>query len=180
MNLVEPDVRHLAESGADTLVLFTFEQDFPFRGFVGELDWYLRGELSQAYRKGFSGGMSGETLLVPCRNPWGLERVLILGLGPRERFSDSLFRTALVQGVSQAMGLHAKTLALDLSSSSTTGSLPHGQLMARCAWEVFEELQPSQRLTLMVPGSEHGTFRDVFQRASGTPRPPHSALRSPD
>lgn len=85
----------------------------PLRGAAGLLDWRLNGRLSQLVREGRLQGDAGEKLLFfTTRVPW--RRVLTIGVGSTNGFSEDAFRTSLKTIFDTFRGLGIKSVGLAL------------------------------------------------------------------
>ncbi|MCS6798796.1 MAG: hypothetical protein NZ898_09735 [Myxococcota bacterium] len=71
-----------------------FEDDLPFAGALGLVDWRLAGALSRLVIRGRLVGRRGERWLLPGRPRLGVDRLLVVGLGAREEASEASLREA--------------------------------------------------------------------------------------
>jgi len=96
IGFIAPDLRRiqgLPRGGA--LALFRFAEMRPLGGVNGLVDWRLLGRLSRLVIDGFLTGAPDESLLFPLGGRLPQDRLLLLGLGQRERFGEHVFRRAL-------------------------------------------------------------------------------------
>jgi Cytosol aminopeptidase family, N-terminal domain len=75
-------------SGVDTLCLFIAEDERPLSGVSGLSDWRLCGQLSRVLVNGFFSGAADDSMLLPSAGRIGPSRLVVFGLGRRERLSD--------------------------------------------------------------------------------------------
>jgi hypothetical protein len=75
-------------SGVDTLCLFVAEDERPLSGVSGLSDWRLCGQLSRLLVDGFFTGAADDSVLLPTNRRIGPGRIVVFGLGRRERLSD--------------------------------------------------------------------------------------------
>jgi hypothetical protein len=75
-------------SGVDTLCLFVAEDERPLSGASGLSDWRLCGQLSRLLVDGFFTGAADDSVLLPSNGRIGPGRIVVFGLGRRERLSD--------------------------------------------------------------------------------------------
>ncbi len=102
---------------ADVAILPWFEDERPFQGLLGLLDWRRDGSLSALAREGVARGTLGEAVLLPARPGLPVERLVLLGCGPRTTFDAD---TAL------ACGTRAAQISLGLRPASVVVAMPTG------------------------------------------------------
>jgi Cytosol aminopeptidase family, N-terminal domain len=89
LTLHEPSLETLdGLSGVDTLCLFIAEDERPLSGVSGLSDWRLCGQLSRLLVNGFFSGAADDSMLLPSAGRIGPSRLVVFGLGRRERLSD--------------------------------------------------------------------------------------------
>lgn len=96
IGFIAPSLRRLQglpRGGA--LGLFRFAELRPLAGVTGLVDWRLLGKLSRLVIDGFATGEPDESLLFPLGGRLPQDRLLLLGLGQRERFGEHAFRRAV-------------------------------------------------------------------------------------
>ncbi|MBU0505107.1 MAG: M17 family peptidase N-terminal domain-containing protein [bacterium] len=71
---------------AEIIVLMHYEDDVPFKNFLGVLDWRINGRLSEIVKLNKFHGSAKEKLLIPSENRFKANEVLILGLGKKALF----------------------------------------------------------------------------------------------
>jgi hypothetical protein len=114
LRFVAPDLRRLDDAQAEVVACGMWEDERPLTGLAGLLDWRLAGKLSKLARDGFIEGKLEEVLFVPGRPRLGFDKVILLGLGPREGFGDGAFRTVVDRLVATLEGLHVKRALVEL------------------------------------------------------------------
>jgi hypothetical protein len=114
LKFAPPDLRRLDELRAEALCLPFFEDERPFRGTSGLLDWRLRGQLSKLRIRGRIRGRSGERVLLPGRPLTSFDKLFLIGLGPREGFDDARGQAACVDIVAILDACRARTAAVVL------------------------------------------------------------------
>jgi hypothetical protein len=114
LRFVAPDLRRLDDAQAEVVACGIWEEERPLGGLAGLLDWRLAGKLSRLARDGFLRGKLDEVLFVPGRPRLPFDKVLVLGLGRRDQFGDSAFRTAVRRLVATLEGLHARRAIVEL------------------------------------------------------------------
>jgi hypothetical protein len=114
LRFVAPDLRRLDETDAELVACGVFQDERPFRGLAGLLDWRLRGKLSRLARQGFVVGALGEAVLLPVRPRVTADKLLLVGLGERGAFDAKVFRAALDRTLDAIAGLAVKTAIVEL------------------------------------------------------------------
>ncbi len=98
------------QAKADALLLGMF-QDTGLAGDAAEVDALLGGAIAKAKeRKQFNGEMK-ELLSISSLGKLGYDRILLVGLGPKDKYTAEILRRACAAGAKAARGLGAKTLA---------------------------------------------------------------------
>jgi hypothetical protein len=122
---VEPLVRALLDgvqseraggerSRADLAVVPVFSDERPLLGLAGLLDWRGSGCLSAVVRSGFCSSAPREQVLLPCDRRLPVDRLVLVGLGPREHYDEARARALAEQLVHVAVGLGALTVLIAL------------------------------------------------------------------
>jgi hypothetical protein len=96
---------------ADLAVAGVFEADRPLRGDAGRADWRL---LSELMSRGAFSGRAGEAILVPTDGRLRAERLLVVGLGERNRAESRLAEDLAEEATSRAVELGAASLVVSL------------------------------------------------------------------
>ena len=73
----------------ELLFLVHFENDVPFHGLLGLLDWRLNGRLSQLVQESHFMGKAKEKVLLPAEHRFRAQKLIVCGLGQKEQFRDS-------------------------------------------------------------------------------------------
>ncbi len=81
ITIVHQDLEHLDRLEADTLLLFLPDEEGPFAGFAGLVDWRLTGGLSRYLIKGWLRGEMGKSYLMPAAGRLPVQRLLGIGIG---------------------------------------------------------------------------------------------------
>ena len=88
---VPPSLRRLDSLQSDALAMSFFEDERPFRGTLGFVDWRLCGFLSKQRFSERIAGQLGEVTLIPSQGRLTFEKLFVFGLGYRDDFDDSVF-----------------------------------------------------------------------------------------
>lgn len=118
VRFVPPDLRRLDEVSAEVVVACIFEDERPFRGLAGLMDWRLSGRLSRLARSSFVRGAMGEAMIVPARPRLPFDKLLLMGAGARGSFDPSTFHAVLERILDALAGLQAKKALIELPGRS--------------------------------------------------------------
>jgi hypothetical protein len=119
------------ENAPETLVLPFFSDERPLRGAAGLCDWRLCGRLSRLLAAGRVAGKLGEATMYPPGRRLPFARLVLVGLGPADRFDERAATEAakLIDGKMKKLGV--ARYALVPPGRST------GRLSARRALELY-------------------------------------------
>jgi hypothetical protein len=121
------------DGAPETLVLPFFADERPLRGAAGLCDWRLCGRLSRLLQSSRVAGKWGETTLYPPGRRLPFQRLLMVGLGPADRFDEKAARDASRLIADKMAKLGQTRYALVPPGRST------GRLSARRALEIYLE-----------------------------------------
>lgn len=93
-----------------------FADERPLQGLAGLMDWRRSGRLSGLVRSGFCTGAAGERVLMPGCAGLPVERLVLVGLGPRSEFDAEAARRVAGDLVATATGLSAERVLVALPS----------------------------------------------------------------
>ncbi len=119
IRFLAPDLTHLDALKCEAILAPFFSDERPLCGALGLLDWRLCGFLSRAILRGEITGAVGETVLVPLRPRFTVDKLFLFGLGASAEFTkDSLVpaTTRMLEVVARAK---VRTTALVLPGRST-------------------------------------------------------------
>lgn len=114
LHFVPPELRRLDETPTEVLVCHLFADERPPRGVAGLLNWRLSGKLDRLIEAGFVKGALGEVLLLPGRPRLSADKVLLFGLGPRQRFDDEAYGRVAKHVLSALVDLCVRTAVVEL------------------------------------------------------------------
>jgi hypothetical protein len=110
----DPDRRGAERARVDLGVVPVFSDERPLLGLAGLIDWRGSGCLSAVLRSGFCSASLREQLLVPCDRRLPVDRLVLVGLGPRDQYDEPRARALAEQSVRVAIGLAAPTVLIAL------------------------------------------------------------------
>lgn len=106
---------------ADTLIVNLFEDVTHPSGATGALDQALDGAIRELITNGDLTGKAGEVGVVYPRGRIPAKRVLVVGLGKREKFDLEAARRASGNAIQKARDLHAKQVATIVHGAGVAG-----------------------------------------------------------
>jgi hypothetical protein len=101
-------------SRVDLGVVPVFSDERPLLGLAGLIDWRGSGCLSTIVRSGFCSSALREQVLLPCDRRLPIDRLVLVGLGPREHYDEARARAMAEQSVRIALGLGSPTVLIAL------------------------------------------------------------------
>jgi hypothetical protein len=114
ISFIAPTIRRLENASSDLAVLYCFEEMRPFQGITSLVDWRLHGHLSRMVIEGFFTGKLGVPLLVPLERQLPQQYLLLLGIGRRGTFDETVCREALCRTFEIGRGLKITKIAMSL------------------------------------------------------------------
>ncbi len=112
-----PDADGAQRVHADVGIIPWFDDERPFQGLLGLLDWRRDGSLSSLARDGVALGTWKELVLLPAGPGLPVERIVLLGCGDRERFDAE---------AAASIGARAARVAIELRPRSVVIGMPTG------------------------------------------------------
>jgi hypothetical protein len=123
LRFTTPSLRRLDLAGTEVLVAPVTEDERPPHGVAGLVDFRLAGRISKLLQRGFATGKLGEVLLVPGRPKLPFDKILLFGIGPTDRFGESVFRRVVEQMLATLENLRARTAVVELPGRQK-GAIP--------------------------------------------------------
>jgi hypothetical protein len=99
---------------AELIVLLQFEDDVPFQGLVGLLDWRINGRLSRCVLDHHYSGRAREALLLPAEGRLKAHEIVILGLGRKEAFEQAFVGQVIDHLLNMVAGMKVKQVCLSV------------------------------------------------------------------
>jgi hypothetical protein len=151
------DLKSLDDTGVELVACGIWRDRRPFSGLAGLLDWRLAGKLSRLAREGFLVGEVGEALFVPGRPRTPFDKVLVLGLGPKEGFSEAAFSAVLDKLLAALEGLRIRRAVVELPGRADGAFAAEaaaqmvldrvGDAPAHDAWWLVDDVDAAPRVT---------------------------------
>ena len=156
----------LARTSADVAVTGFFRDQRPLPGGAGLADWRLCGWLSDLLEAARMRGDVGEGVLVLTHGRLRATRLLLIGLGARNRFGSDGHRLAVRDAVLRVLQLGVASAALDLPAPQAD---PSPERIARGLLEgAFEALEqrPARVLLRLVASGWSARLRNALEQAA--------------
>jgi hypothetical protein len=118
-----------------------FADERPLQGLAGLMDWRRSGWLSSLLRSGFCSGRVGERVLMPGGPGLPVDRVVLLGLGPRAEFDAEAAARAARDLVEVALGVGALRVLVALPAH---GERRPAELLFAALTEAIEEVEQAR------------------------------------
>ena len=158
LRFLEPDLRKLDGANVELCACSIWSDERPVRGLAGLVDWRLGGRVSALLRSGFFSGEPGEALLVPGKPHVPFEKVLVVGLGVRETFSEARFREGVLHIASALERLRIRRAVVELPGRGIGAIEPEpaitwtlecvGASPDHDAWWIVEPVADQKRIEL--------------------------------
>jgi hypothetical protein len=165
---VDPPGRATSESlgversRVDLGVVPVFSDERPLLGLAGLIDWRGSGCLSKLVRSGFCSSTMREQVLLPCDRRLPVDRLVLVGLGPREHYDEAHARALAEQSVRVALGLGSPTVLIALPSHGRDRTLT--EVAFQCLISTIQEREQAQEQArereLSVPGEAEAAQGD--------------------
>lgn len=138
---------------SEILVLGFFQDARPLAGLAAEVDWIHNGILSRLILHSKIRGVLGETTLLATQRKLHAHKVLVIGLGKKEKFTDQALQEVYSRIYQILLQLHIHDCAVELFSSAD--STLEG---TKAVEAILQHLStdPSRRfeMTFLVPDEE--------------------------
>ncbi|MFH1539897.1 MAG: leucyl aminopeptidase [bacterium] len=118
---IDVKVMNLIEFRGDALIVNLFEKLKKPGGATAAADSAIGGVISRKIKNGEFTGKLGETLAVPAGKGLGVENVIVVGLGNREKFDLDTVRKASAAAAQKCETLKARTAATILHGAGAGG-----------------------------------------------------------
>jgi hypothetical protein len=166
------DTESLARVGADVAVAGFFRDQRPLRGGAGLADWRLCGWLSNLLLASRASGELGEAVLATTHGRLRAPRLLLVGLGPRARFSADAHCAAVRASMLRVLDLGAASTAIDLpppAGEANESAMATGIVDGAC--DALDTRTARLLLRVVaVPGSAARMRNAVERAAAARPR----------
>jgi len=115
-------VQDITEYRGDVLIVNLFEGVEKPSGATGAVDKALGGAVSKLIARGEFKGKRGETAVLPGAGKVGAERVVVVGLGKKEKFERDIIRLAAAESLKKAESIKAEKVGTILHGAGAGGT----------------------------------------------------------
>jgi len=115
VKVILKDIKKLS---TEALIVGFHEDVRPLKGFAGELDWLFCGSLSALILANKLRGSLGETALLTSRGKVDVQKIFMVGLGPRNGINWTTLRSVARNAASSAVGAGVRSAAIEYFPSS--------------------------------------------------------------
>ncbi|GAB4159280.1 MAG: leucyl aminopeptidase [Candidatus Promineifilaceae bacterium] len=144
----------IQDTAADTLIVNLFQGVTTPAGATGAVDRALGGAISELIAAGDLTGKVGEVGVFYPRGAIPAQRVLVVGLGAREKFSLDGVRRAAAAGIRRARELQARQVATivhgagiaNLDAAAATQATVEGSLLAHYRFDAPKQREASNEI----------------------------------
>jgi len=103
---------------SEALIVGFYEDVRPLKGVAGELDWLLCGSLSALILRNKLRGSLGDVALLTSQGKLSVQKIFLVGLGPRARLSPLTLRSAAITAAASALGAGVRSAVLEYGASA--------------------------------------------------------------
>jgi hypothetical protein len=102
----------------EALIVGFYEDVRPLKGVAGELDWLLCGSLSALILTKKLRGSLGDVALLTSQGKAPVQKIFMVGLGPRSGMTPETLRSAARNAATSAVGAGVRSAAIEYFPSS--------------------------------------------------------------
>ncbi|HEX7479809.1 MAG TPA: M17 family peptidase N-terminal domain-containing protein [Polyangiales bacterium] len=162
VRFLSPEWKHLDALKCEAILAPFFSDERPLCGALGLIDWRLSGFVSKMIVRGFVGGELGETVLVPLRPGFSIDKLFLFGLGPQAEFGPDSLLPATVRMFDVVSRAKVRTTAIVLPGRSTERSAPVAAMESFVAAGALHSNQ--DEVILLEPASAQKEMAPIVQR----------------
>jgi len=115
-------LKDLKKLATEALIVGFYEDVRPLKGVAGELDWLLCGSLSALILTKKLRGSLGDVALVTSQGKVPVQKIFMVGLGPRNGMTPATLRSAARNAATTAVGAGVRSAAIEYFPSP---DMPH-------------------------------------------------------
>jgi len=115
-------LKDLKKLATEALIVGFYEDVRPLKGVAGELDWLLCGSLSALILSNKLRGSLGDVALVTSQGKVPVQKIFMVGLGPRNGMTPATLRSAARNAATTAVGAGVRSAAIEYFPSP---DMPH-------------------------------------------------------
>ena len=99
----------------ELLILLHYEEEVPFHGYLGLVDWRTNGKLSHLVQENKFIGKAKEMVLMPSEKRFRAERLIVMGLGGKGNFEEAFVGQVIDYVFQTASQMKTSQVCLSLS-----------------------------------------------------------------
>ncbi len=134
----------------------------PPSGVLGLIDWRMCGFVSRMIVRGLLSGARGETVLVPLRPRFTVDKLFVFGLGPRSEFTEDALVPTVTRMLEVVSRAKVRTTALVLPGRDKGGITPALAMESFVAASVIHSEQ--DEVILLEPPDAQKEMEPIVQR----------------
>ena len=160
------DAESLARVGADVAVAGFFRDERPLRGGAGLADWRLCGFVSRLLAAEHARGDAGDAVLTTTHGRLRAPRLLLMGLGTRQRHGVEAHRLAVERAVARVLDLGAGSAALDVPAPAAAGLDAIAEAIVEGACAALDPRTARLLLRVVPSAGNAGRMRTALEAAA--------------
>lgn len=99
----------------ELLILLHYEEEVPFHGYLGLVDWRVNGKLSHLVQENKFIGKAKEMVLMPSEKRFQADKLIVMGLGVKRSFEETFVGQVIDYVFQTASQMKASQVCLPLS-----------------------------------------------------------------
>jgi len=172
--------RPLERAEGEIAVVGFFTDERPLRGGAARADWRLCGGLSRRIENGDLSGKSGEALLIGCGRALRAPRLMLLGLGERQRFDQLRVSDETQLALDRCLKLGCTRIAFAPLGIAADDIPRHAGALVAGIGAAWESIERPMTVHLCVPGREIAAVERALTEASRAADIPEITVRVPE
>ena len=162
VKVILKDLKNLA---AEALIVGFYEDVRPLKGVAGELDWLLCGSLSALLLSKKLSGSLGDVALVTSQGKVPVQKIFMVGLGPRNGMTPATLRSAARNAATAAVGAGVSSAAIEYFPSP---DMLHDNGMS-ALYQGLNEVAGGSSLDVVVLASDAATYEQISRSLKEPP-----------
>ena len=174
IEFIDTNLHEVDEIEVQTMIVSAFQEERPFYGMAGLIDWRLCAEFSKLAINNFLTSELGEAVMTPTYGRLNATRVVLLGLGSSNKFGFNEMKIMGKRISNIIQGLKLSSLLIDLPGSPVSKVDPEKRMMILMETFKADNLLGSRDLRLFIAEKSnlHGNLRSIVRKIN--PRNPGS------
>lgn len=161
VKVILKDIKKLA---TEALIVGFHEDVRPLKGVAGELDWLFCGSLSALILTKKLRGSLGDVALVTSQGKVAVQKIFLIGLGPRNGMDKTTLRSAARNAAISAVGAGVRSAAIEYFPSS---DMPHDTGVA-ALYQGLNEGAGGRSFDVLLLASDAAAYEHISRSLSET------------